>query len=94
MSDTPANPPPRRGRHRIPLSGLSGPRYSPNPKVLVLWLLGAGVAAGIIFGLSSMSAETRMAQRGHFDDEVVIGPGKEFGYIIIVTLSSSQRLYG
>jgi len=75
---------PRRGRRRIPLSGLSGAKYSSGPKLLLLALLGALAIPGAIFWVVASSADARLEKQGIFDNEVVIQPHKEFGYIIIV----------
>jgi hypothetical protein len=92
MTDAPPNPPPHRGRHRLPLSGLSGPSHRSSWKLVAFSLLGAVLVAAVLFGLASTSAEHEMAQQGHFDDEIEIAPGKEFGYLLVVALSSSYHL--
>jgi hypothetical protein len=45
---------------------------------------------GGIFWFCSASAGARLEKQGHFDDEVLIPPGKEFGYVIIVGPISSH----
>jgi hypothetical protein len=49
------------------------------------------VIAGAIFWFALSSADAEMKRRGNFDDEVVIPPGKEFGYVIVVLLSKPYQ---
>jgi hypothetical protein len=86
----PAATPPRR-RKRLPLSGLSGAKYSSGWKVTVLALLGAAAVTSAVFWFASSSAEETMRKQGHFDNEVTIPPGKEFGYVLAVMLSSHYQ---
>jgi len=57
----------------------------------MLALLGAVLVTGCVFWLVSKSADEDLKRRGIFDNEVTIPPGKEFGYIIVVALSSSYQ---
>ncbi len=82
----------RRGRHRIPLSGLSGPKYSSSWKVIAISLGAAVLVTAIICWLASASAEKRYGRmkdaQGNFDEEVLLPPGKDISYVITVLFSS------
>jgi hypothetical protein len=87
-SSAPAAGKPRR--HRLPLRSLSGPR-GPFPwKLLAASLLGAVIVTGGVFWLCSQSASARLIQEGYFDEEVVIPPGGDFGYLVIIGPISSH----
>jgi hypothetical protein len=80
---------PRRGRHRIPLSNRLGQKTPVNWKVLAISLVAAVAATAMVFTLASMRAKARMERSGHFDDEVVIDPGRTFSYIVSTGMDSS-----
>ncbi|HVE42903.1 MAG TPA: hypothetical protein VNM14_23685 [Planctomycetota bacterium] len=89
-----ADPPPRRGRHRLPLSGLSGTKPPTNWKLLAISLGIAALATGLIVWFASTVAE-QMAGGGDrtFDgDEVVLPPGKEVGQVVTHLFSTSYTL--
>lgn len=80
-----------RSRKRLPLSGLSGAKCGSGWKGTLLALLGAAAITGGVFWGISKSADETMVRRGYFDNEVTLPPGKEFGYVLVVALSSSYE---
>jgi hypothetical protein len=91
MMDDAAQDPaaPRRGRHRIPLSNRLGQKTPVNWKLLGISLAVALGVTALVFTLASMRAKARMERSGHFDDEVVIEPGRTFSYIVSTGMDSS-----
>lgn len=80
-----AAPPSAPRRPRLPLrSFLSGPGDKIQWKPIGLGLLGVLVVLGSIMWFVWASTDAKMKKEGQFDNEVVIPPGKDFGYILIV----------
>ena len=85
------SPAPRRGRHRIPLSNRLGQKTPVNWRLLAVSLAAAVVVTVVVFALASTRAKAVMERSGHFDDEVVIEPGRQFSYIVSTMLDSSYH---
>lgn len=86
-SPAPVIPPgeaPSPRHHRLPLRGLSGSKEKIHWKLIGFSLLGAFVVMGSIMWFVWESTDAKMKKQGQFDDEVVIPPGKSFGYLLIV----------
>src|SRR5262245_30988475 len=84
-------PAPRKGRHSIPLSNRLGQKTPTNWKLLGISLAAAVGVTVVVFSVASTSAKARMERGGHFDDEVVIEPGRKFSYIVATGLDSSYH---